>query len=116
MASSPDLAPLQHGGDLGAARKLFPDAPEPVLDLSTGINPNPYEVGSLPSDAWTKLPQPEALTRLAEIAARAYGAPSPAHVVTAPGTQILVAQTAFLLTHGRASILAPTYSEHGRAV
>jgi cobalamin biosynthetic protein CobC len=30
------------------------------------------------------------------------------------GSQILVAQTAFLLARGRASILAPTYSEHAR--
>jgi cobalamin biosynthetic protein CobC len=115
MASSPDLAPLVHGGDLGAARKLFPNAPEPFLDLSTGINPNPYPVGHLPSDAFTRLPQPEALSRLTEIAAEAYGAPSPAHVVAGPGSQILVAQTAFLLTRGRASVLAPTYFEHGRA-
>ena len=34
--------PLPHGGDLAAARRLFPDAPEPFIDLSTGINPNPY--------------------------------------------------------------------------
>ena len=39
----------------------------------------------------------------------------PAHVVAGPGSQILVAQTAFLLARGRASVLAPTYSEHARA-
>jgi len=114
MTSSLGLAPLAHGGDLGAARKLFPGAPEPFLDLSTGINPNPYPIPKLPPDVFTSLPQPEALARLATIAAEAYGAPSPAHVVVAPGSQILVAQTAFLLARGRASILAPTYSEHGR--
>ena len=27
---------LTHGGDLAAARRLFADAPEPFLDLSTG--------------------------------------------------------------------------------
>lgn len=115
MASSPDLAPLAHGGDLGVARKLFPGAPEPFLDLSTGINPNPYPAGSLTPEALTRLPQLEELARLTEIAAAAYGAPSPSHVVVAPGSQILVAQTAFLLARGRASVLATTYSEHGRA-
>jgi cobalamin biosynthetic protein CobC len=114
MSTSPDLAPLLHGGDLAAARKLFPGAPEPFLDLSTGINPKPYPIGELSSDMYAKLPQPEALARLAAIAAQAYGAPSPAHVVIAPGSQILVAQTAFLLAPGRASVLAPTYAEHGR--
>jgi cobalamin biosynthetic protein CobC len=63
---------------------------------------------------YAELPQPEALAGLAAIAAQAYGAPSPAHVVIAPGSQILVAQTAFLLAPGRASVLAPTYAEHGR--
>jgi cobalamin biosynthetic protein CobC len=34
--------------------------------------------------------------------------------VAASGSQILVAQAAFLLARGRASVLAPTYAEHGR--
>ncbi len=109
-----DLAPLVHGGDLGAARKLFPGAPAPFLDLSTGINPQPYPIEELPPDVYTRLPQPEAVARLARIAAEAYGAPSAAHVVAAPGSQILVVQAAFLLARGRASVLAPTYAEHGR--
>src|SRR5258708_7960829 len=41
---------LPHGGDLGAARRLFPDAPEPFIDLSTGINPHSYPVPQLSSD------------------------------------------------------------------
>jgi cobalamin biosynthetic protein CobC len=114
MGNSPDLAPLAHGGNLDAARKLFPGATEPFLDLSTGINPNPYPLGELPAEAYAGLPQPDALAKLAAIAAQAYGAPSPEHVVIAPGSQILVAQTVFLLTPGRASVLAPTYAEHGR--
>ena len=34
--------PLAHGGDLDWARRRFPDAPEPWVDLSTGINPIAY--------------------------------------------------------------------------
>jgi len=34
--------PAEHGGDLDAARRRFPDAPQPFIDLSTGINPHPY--------------------------------------------------------------------------
>jgi cobalamin biosynthetic protein CobC len=115
MAPSPDLAPLPHGGDLAAARKLFPGAPEPFLDLSTGINPNPYPAGTLPSGAFTELPQPDALARLAAIAAAAYGAPSPAHVVATPGSQIAAAQLAASVAPGRALVLGPTYAEHARA-
>ncbi len=109
-----DFAPLPHGGDLDAARKLFPGAPEPFLDLSAGINPYHYPIPQFHPDVFTRLPQPEALARLATVAAQAYGATSPSHVVAAPGSQILAAQTAFLLARGRASILAPTYAEHGR--
>jgi cobalamin biosynthetic protein CobC len=115
MTVKAELAPPEHGGDLGAARKMFPGAPEPFIDLSTGINPNPYPLSPFPPETSTRLPDPLALANLAAIAAAAYGAPSPAHVVAGPGSQILVAQTAFLLARGRASILAPTYSEHARA-
>src|SRR5260370_18978734 len=87
-AAPMDAAPIEHGGDLGAARLLFPDAPEPFIDLSTGINPYPYPIPQLSPDLFTRLPEAAALDRLAAIAARAYGAPSAAHVVPAPGTQI----------------------------
>ena len=50
-ASASPLEPLAHGGDLAAARQLFPDAPEPFIDLSTGINPHPYPVPELSSAA-----------------------------------------------------------------
>ncbi len=109
-----ELAPLLHGGDLAAARTLFPGAPEPFLDLSTGINPNPYPVGQLPPDAFTRLPQQDALARLAAIAAQAYGVASPACVAVAPGSQIVMTQLAGLAAGGRAMVLGPTYAEHAR--
>ena len=107
--------PLQHGGDLGAARRLFPGAPEPFIDLSTGINPNPYPLPRLSSGLFARLPDPAAVEALAAVAARAYGAPSPAHVVLAPGTQILLPLVAGLAPASRAVILAPTYPEYPRA-
>lgn len=115
-ATTPSLDPnaVAHGGDLGAARKLFPGAPEPFLDLSAGINPHPYPFSLHFPGMFAKLPQPSALAELVAVAAQRYGAPSPAHVVAGPGSQILLAQTAFLLARGRASVLAPTYAEHGR--
>lgn len=94
---------------------MFPGAPEPFFDLSTGINPYRYPLPPLPPEAFTRLPDPAGLAKLTATVAGAYGAPSPAHVVAAPGSQILVALTAFLLARGRASILAPTYAEHARA-
>jgi len=57
-------APLEHGGDLGAARNLFPGAPEPFVDLSTGINPFAYPLPQLPSDIFAGLPEQAALDQL----------------------------------------------------
>jgi cobalamin biosynthetic protein CobC len=110
-----EAAPILHGGDLDAARLLFPGAPEPFLDLSTGINPYPYPIPHLSPDLFTRLPQAAALDRLAAIAAQAYGAPSAAHVVAAPGSQILLPLVAALVPPGRAAVLGPTYAEHVRA-
>jgi cobalamin biosynthesis protein CobC len=109
-----DVVPLVHGGDLDAARRQFPDAPEPLIDLSTGINPDSYPLPPLPPDLFARLPEPGALRRLAAIAGSAYGAPSPDHVVPAPGTQILLSLVAALVLPGRARVLGPTYAEHVR--
>src|SRR6202051_3804407 len=121
-ASATDMIPfsgadqrLLHGGDLSAARRLFPGAPEPFVDLSTGINPNPYPLPDLPDALFARLPDKDALAALAAIAATAYGAPSAAHVVPAPGTQILLPLVAGLVRPGRAAVVAPTYAEHARA-
>jgi cobalamin biosynthetic protein CobC len=109
------MAPLAHGGDLTSARRRFPDAPEPFVDLSTGINPFPYPVPRLSDDVFARLPEPSEVVRLAAVAAQAYGAPSAAHVAVAPGTQILLPQVARLAPPGRALVLSPTYAEHARA-
>jgi cobalamin biosynthetic protein CobC len=105
---------LPHGGDLDAARRMFPDAPEPLIDLSTGINPHSYPMPQLSSAVFARLPEPVALARLAAVAAKAYGAPSAEHVVPAPGTQILLPLVAALVPPGRAAVLGPTYAEFRR--
>lgn len=107
--------PIAHGGDLSAARRLFPDAPEPFIDLSTGINPNPYPLPSLPAEAFTRLPDADAVERLAAMAAQTYGAPDAACVVPSPGTQLLLPLVMRLAAPGDAVILGPTYAEHARA-
>lgn len=110
-----EAEPLPHGGDLAAARRRFPDAAEPFIDLSTGINPIPYRLPRLAADLFARLPDSAAAGTLAEIAARAYGAPSPAHVVPAPGTQIMLPLVAAMAPPGRAAIVPPTYGEFARA-
>jgi len=94
---------------------MFPDAPEPFIDLSTGINPHPYPVPELSSALFERLPDRADVRRLAAVAAQCYGAPSAGHVLPAPGTQILLPQVAMLVSPGRATILRTTYAEHQRA-
>jgi cobalamin biosynthetic protein CobC len=114
-ASVTNMEPaLLHGGNLVAARQLFPGAPEPFIDLSTGVNPHSYPVPPLSPDLFARLPEPAALDRLAAIAAGAYGAPARDCVVPAPGTQILLAPVAALVPPGRAAVLGPTYGEFAR--
>ena len=115
MIPPDEYAPLPHGGDLDAARRQFPGAPEPFVDLSTGINPNPYPIPELPSGSFTRLPGASEREQLAAAAAETYGAPAPRTVLPAPGTQILLSHVARLVPPGKAAVLATTYAEHARA-
>lgn len=103
---------LEHGGRLGAARRRFPGAPEPFLDLSTGINPIPWPVPPLPPTAFARLPEPEEEAALRAAAATAYGAASPEMVAAAPGTQILIQLLPRLFPQPALRVLSPTYAEH----
>jgi cobalamin biosynthetic protein CobC len=103
-----------HGGNINAARCLFPDAPEPWIDLSTGINPVPYPVGDIPGSAWARLPQPTDLTDLETAARLAYGAGAVADIVAAPGTQAIIQWLPHIFRARRVRILGHTYGEHAR--
>ncbi len=94
-----------------AARRQFPGAPEPFIDLSTGINPHPYPVTSLPEACYTRLPEPEQEHALRVAAAGCYGVPSADFVTAAPGTQALI-QLLPRLFKRNVGVLSPTYSEH----
>jgi cobalamin biosynthetic protein CobC len=108
-------APIAHGGGLIAARRRFPNAPEPWIDLSTGINPVPYPLPPLPAESWTRLPEPEQVGALEAAAAVAYGVADPACVVAAPGTQALIHLLPRCLPHQRVAVVSPTYAEHRAA-
>ena len=113
MVPPPETIPLDHGGDLDAARKLFPGAPEPFLDLSTAINPHryPYPIRELLPEDFARLPAPEDLKQLRDRAATFYAVPSPDNVVAGPGGQALMALAARLVPAGHATIVAPTYAD-----
>jgi cobalamin biosynthetic protein CobC len=108
-------ARIWHGGDLDEARRLFPQAPEPWIDLSTGINPIAYPVPSLPASLFERLPSPADHRDLEAAAAEAYGATDPAMVVAAPGTQVLISLLPHLRPRSRVAVLGPTYAEHAHS-
>jgi cobalamin biosynthetic protein CobC len=103
---------VAHGGDLGDARRRFPDAPQPWIDLSTGINLVPYPVPPLSPESWTRLPSHDDLRALIEAAAKRYGVDDPETIVAAPGTQALIQLLPRLIPRSRVAIVGPTYEEH----
>jgi cobalamin biosynthetic protein CobC len=111
----PELLLTEHGGDLFAARRAYPQAPEPWLDLSTGVNPHAYPFVPPPMDCFTRLPQLEELRALEAAAAMAYRARAAAEVVAAPGTQAIINWLSYLGPARRVGILGVTYCEHPRS-
>jgi cobalamin biosynthetic protein CobC len=101
---------LDHGGNLDLACKLFGGRPEDWIDLSTGINRQPYPVGELRSRSWTALPARAEIETLHEAARSAYGTTAP--VLALAGAQAAIQSLPRLAPPGRARILAPTYNEY----
>jgi cobalamin biosynthesis protein CobC len=97
-----------HGGALEVARRLAPGAPEPWIDLSTGINPHSYSLPDLAPEAWSRLPGSGALAELEAAAARRYGAAA-GNVVAGPGSQALIQALARNVPRDAVAVLAPTY-------
>lgn len=110
MADTP-----HHGGRLIEARRLFPSAPEPFIDLSTGINPLSYPIPPIAPSTWTRLPEPEAIARLEAVAARAYGVADGNMVASVPGTQLMISLLPRLFPHESVAIFGPTYGEYARS-
>jgi cobalamin biosynthesis protein CobC len=111
----PESLLAEHGGNLFAARRAYPQAPEPWLDLSTGVNPYAYPFAHPPMESFTRLPEPEERRALEAAAATAYRAPAAAEVVAAPGTQAIINWLPRLLPARRVGILGVTYCEHARS-
>jgi cobalamin biosynthesis protein CobC len=107
------LSPLAyHGGGLSAARLLFPQAPEPWIDLSTGINPQAFPCAGLSEEAFTRLPEAEVIHGLESAAAKSFGLGAGADLVAAPGTQSLIQWLPRLWPVAKVGILGFTYAEH----
>ncbi len=98
---------LEHGGNLREAAIRFNRPREEWLDLSTGINPQPYPVPSLAQDAWHRLPENDPALALA--AAAYYRAPL---MLPVAGTQAAIQALPRLRAPSRIVVAAPSYAEH----
>lgn len=103
---------LAHGGRLDAARRRFPHAPEPWIDLSTGVNPHPYPAQDWPTTALTRLPDDDAFATLETAARFAYRAPTEAQVVSGAGVQAFIQLLPRVFPARRVAILGFSYAEH----
>jgi len=116
MSVSSDPIPLpRHGGDIAFATRIYGTPPGGWLDLSTGINPNPYPVPALPAEAFHRLPDSEALIRLIAAARTAYRVPSGVDLIAVPGSEIAIRLLARIISQGRVCIVSPTYGSHADA-
>jgi cobalamin biosynthetic protein CobC len=109
-------APLgQHGGRLSLARALYPSAPTPWIDLSTGINPRPYPAPRASATARARLPAVTLLKELERVAAQMFAVEEPVRVVAVAGTELALRLLPTVLAKSAAAVVGPTYSSHAHA-
>ncbi|MCP3467749.1 threonine-phosphate decarboxylase CobD [Bradyrhizobium sp. CCGUVB23] len=101
----------EHGGNLDAAVQRFGGRIEGWIDLSTGINRQPYPVGEIEPHAWRALPSRSEIEALHDAARQAYATEAP--LLAMAGAQAAIQCLPNLSRKGRARILAPTYNEYG---
>jgi cobalamin biosynthetic protein CobC len=102
----------EHGGDPEALVHRYGHPKQGWLDLSTGINPQPYVPKKLDPKNWGSLPTATSLGNLKQAAAMCYGVRNPELITAAPGTQALIQWLPRMRAAGRVSVVSPTYNEH----
>ncbi|TCP32744.1 aminotransferase class I/II-fold pyridoxal phosphate-dependent enzyme [Sphingomonas sp. BK235] len=111
----PAAALSYHGGRPDAAARLYPDAPLPWLDLSTGINPYAWEGEPLTVAMLRALPSPSDLAALHQAAAGAFAAREVA-ITALPGSEIGLRALGGLALPKPWHVVAPSYRTHAAAL
>ena len=105
---------IDHGGNLDVARARFGGELADWIDLSTGINRQPYPVPQLPAHHWHPLPSRAEIEALHAAARQAYHTTAP--LLATAGAQAAIQMLPRLAPPGSAKILAPTYGEFGHVL
>src|SRR3954454_11312629 len=101
---------LEHGGNLDLALQRFGGRLDDWIDLSTGINRQPYPLPTLEPRHWGALPSRADIESLHDAARTAYGTRAP--IVALAGAQAAIQLLPRLSSPGRARIVAPSYNEY----
>ncbi len=101
---------LEHGGNLTYASQQYGIPLDTWLDISTGINPNPYPIPSIPMSAWHWLP--EMNDGLVEAAQTYYGCQ---YLLPTAGTQAALQILPRLRSACKIAMPKNMYQEHASA-
>jgi len=101
---------LEHGGRLREAAAHYNIPLADWLDLSTGINPDPWPVPPIPASCWARLP--ETGDGLEEAATAYYGNPN---LLPVAGSQAAIQLLPHMLPRAVVACISPIYSEHPQA-
>lgn len=110
---------FNHGGDLFKIQKLYPNATQPWIDLSTGLNPIPYpwelkiSQQELSSSAH-KLPQKKDLEECITEWTKYLNVSEANEWLLMAGSQAFINITPRLFPGHKCLIVAPSYNEHER--
>ena len=104
-----------HGGDLAFAEAHYGRPSDGWLDLSTGINPNPWAVPPDAFESVNRLPASDALGDLLAVARRTYRLADGAAIAAVPGSEIALRLLPIVAPAGVVALVAPTYGSHGEA-
>ena len=102
-----------HGGSLDLMQGTFPNAPQPWIDLSTGINPWPYPDTEIAASELQHLPTARATTACRRAMALAIGAASE-NLLLAPGSELLIRLLPTVLNPTRVCVAAGSYGDHAK--
>jgi len=115
MASMSPVGAYRHGGRLHEAATAFPHAPKPWLDLSTGINPEPWQGSRAAWSDLSRLPDPAEIADLESIAAAAFGVEDPRRVLATAGAEAGLRLLPAVVGASGLAIVSPTYTGHEMA-
>lgn len=104
-----------HGGNIDDACAKFGGTRSDWIDLSTGINPVPYPVPTVTSDAWSNLPDASATQALITAARAFWDISTDWDVLPTAGASAIISALPKTISGTRVAIPQPTYNEHQAA-